>query len=120
MLRKIFASWAINTVSFFIVSRILRGFKFNSFWSIVLAGILLGIVNATVKPVLIVVSLPFTILSLGLFLFVINALILEIVAACDLGFKISSFWDAIVGSILLSLFSMIITQILFPNREHFA
>ncbi len=117
MVARILTSWAVNIISFFIVSRLLHGFKFSNFWSIVAAGILLGIVNATFKPVLIIVSLPVNILSLGLFLFVINGIIIEIVAVLDSGFTISSFWDAVVGSLLLSFFSMIITTILFPRNR---
>ncbi len=114
---RVLSSWAINIVSFFIVSRILHGFRFDNLWSLILAGVLLGICNAIVKPLLIVVSLPIDIITLGIFLFVINGIVLEIVAAFDFGFKISSFWDAMIGAILLSVISSIISWILFPPRR---
>ncbi len=114
---RVLSSWTINIVSFFIVSRILHGFKFDSLWSLILAGILLGICNAIIKPVLILVSLPIDVITLGIFLFVVNGLVLEIVAAFDFGFRISSFWDAILGAILLSVISSVISWILFPPRR---
>ncbi len=114
---RVLGSWMVNFVSFFLVSRILPGFQFDILWSLVLAGILLGICNAIVKPVLIFVSLPIDIITLGIFLFVVNGLVLEIVAAFDFGFKISSFWDAMIGAILLSLISSFISWILFPPRR---
>ena len=117
MLIRILTSWMINAISFFMVSRILQGFKFSNFWSLILAGVLLGIVNATLKPIFVIVSLPISIFTFGLFLLIINGLMLEIVAVMDFGFKISSFWDAFWGAILLSLFNVLITKILFPNEE---
>ncbi len=114
---RVLASWMINIVSFFLVSRVLHGFRFDNLWSLVLAGVLLGICNAVIKPILIFVSLPFDIVTLGLFLFVINGLVIEIVAAFDFGFRISSFWDAIIGAILLSVFSSIISWVLFPSHR---
>ncbi len=116
MVARILTSWTINIISFFIVSRIIHGFKFSNFSSLVIAGILLGIMNATLKPFFIVVSLPITVLTLGIFLLIINGILLEIISALDFGFRIYSFWDAFWGAILLSIFSSIITKILFPHK----
>ncbi len=115
---RIIASLLINSISFYIVSRILHGFQFDSFWSLILAAILLGIANATIKPFLLFISLPIDIVTFGLFVVILNGIVLEFVAAFDFGFKISSFWDAMIGSVLLSLFSMVITALLFPKRRH--
>ena len=115
---RIIASLLINSISFYIVSRILHGFQFDNFWSLILAAILLGIANATIKPFLLFISLPIDIVTFGLFVVILNGIVLEFVAAFDFGFKISSFWDAMVGSVLLSLFSMVITALLFPKHRH--
>ncbi len=117
MLARILTSWMINMISFFIVSRLLHGFKFSNFWSLVAAGILLGIVNATFKPIFVIISLPIDILTLGLFLFIINGIVIEIVAMLDPGFMVSSFYDAIIGAVLLSIFSIIIDRLLLPHRR---
>jgi len=115
-MRKFFLSWSINIISFFIVSRLINGFHFQNFMSIFLTSIAFGIVNAMLKPLLIFLSLPFMLVTFGIFLFVINAALLEVVAFFVRGFSIDSFLTAIVGSLLLSLISFIISLIVFPKR----
>jgi len=115
-MRKFFLSWSINIISFFIVSRLINGFHFQNFMSIFLTSIAFGIVNAMLKPLLIFLSLPFMLVTFGIFLFVINAALLEVVAFFVRGFSIDSFLTAIVGSFLLSLISFIISLIVFPKR----
>jgi putative membrane protein len=115
-MRKFFLSWSVNIISFFIVSRLIHGFHFQNFMSIFLTSIAFGIVNATLKPLLIFLSLPFMLVTFGIFLFVINAALLEVVAFFVRGFSIDSFLTAIVGSLLLSLISFIISLIVFPKR----
>jgi len=115
-MRKFFLSWSINIISFFIVSRLINGFHFQNFMSIFLTSIAFGIVNAMLKPLLIFLSLPFMLVTFGIFLFVINAALLEVVAFFVRGFPIDSFLTAPVGSSLLSLISFIISLIVFPKR----
>jgi len=115
-MRKFFLSWSINIISFFIVSRLINGFHFQNFMSIFLTSIAFGMVNAMLKPLLIFLSLPFMLVTFGIFLFVINAALLEVVAFFVRGFSIDSFLTAIVGSLLLSLISFIISLIVFPKR----
>jgi putative membrane protein len=115
-MRKFFLSWSINIISFFIVSRLINGFHFQNFMSIFLTSIAFGIVNAMLKPLLIFLSLPFMLVTFGIFLFVINAALLEVVAFFVRGFSIDSFLTAIVGSLLLSLISFIISLVVFPKR----
>jgi putative membrane protein len=115
-MRKFFLSWGVNILSFVIVSRLIRGFQFQNFWSIFFTSIVFGIVNAMIKPLLILFSFPFMLFTFGIFLFVINAVLLEIVAFFVHGFSIDSFLTAILGSILLSLISFIISSIVFPRR----
>jgi putative membrane protein len=92
------------------------GFKFTGTLSIVIAALILGVVNTIIKPIFILISIPITILTLGLFIFVVNGFVLEIVAAISPGFSISSFGSAILGAFLLSVFSTILTWLLFPKR----
>jgi len=72
----------------------------------------LGIVNTIIKPILVLLTLPLTILTLGLFLLVINGLMLWLVSALVRGFHVSGFWGAVFGSILISLVSWILSRIL--------
>lgn len=90
-----------------VASAIVPGMHIYGFWSVLVAAFLLGLVNAIVRPVLILLTLPFTIVTLGLFLLVINAAILGLVAGLMDGFVISGFWAAFFGSIIVSLVSFV-------------
>ena len=84
--------WAITALSLWVASYIFRGIKFESTGALVIAALLLGFANAIVKPMLIVLTLPLTLLTFGLFLLVINALVLLLVAWLVRGFSVSGFW----------------------------
>jgi len=77
-----------------------------------IAALLLGIVNTLIRPLLILITLPITLLTLGLFLLVINGLMLWLVAALVKGFHVSGFWGAVIGSILISFVSWVLSRIL--------
>ena len=104
--------WAITAVSLWVASHVFRGLKFNSTASLVVSALLLGFANAVVKPLLIVLTLPLTLLTFGLFLLVVNALVLLLVSALVRGFKISGFWTAFFASIFISLLSLAIGALL--------
>lgn len=91
-----------------IVANIVSGVQVSGFGSALIGALVLGLVNAIVKPVMIVLTLPLTILTFGLFLFVLNALMLWLVSAVVPGFQIRGFWAALVGSLLLTLLNIII------------
>lgn len=115
-MRRFFLSWVVNIISFYIVSRLVKGFHFQTFMSIFLTSIALGVVNAIIRPILIFLSLPFMLFTFGIFLFIINGIMLEIVAYLVPGFSIDSFFTAIIGSLILSLISFLISLIVFPKR----
>lgn len=98
--------WAITGLSLWVASHIFSGLKFDSTSSLVVSALLLGFANAIVKPLLIVLTLPLTLLTFGLFLLVINALVLLLVAWLVRGFKVSGFWTAFFASIFISLLSI--------------
>lgn len=89
-------------------SRIFKGIRFADTLSIVVAALLLGFANAVVKPLLIVLTLPLTFVTFGLFLLVINALMILLVSSLVKGFKVSGFWTAMFASIFVSLLSIFI------------
>ena len=93
----------VVALGLWLASELVAGIEVHGGWTLVGAAILLGFVNAVVRPVLVVLTLPFTILTLGLFLLVINAAMLGLVAAMFDGFRIASFWSAILGSIIISI-----------------
>ena len=84
----------------------------DSVWSALGAAFLLGIVNAVIRPIFILLTLPLTLVTLGLFLLVINALMLWLVAGLVGGFYVSGFWGAFFGSILISLVSWILSRVI--------
>ncbi|MDQ0033381.1 putative membrane protein [Variovorax boronicumulans] len=100
--------WAITAVSLWVASLLFRGLKFDGTGALVISALLLGLANAVVKPLLIVLTLPLTLVTFGLFLLVINALMILLVAALVKGFKVSGFWTALFASIFISLLSIAI------------
>jgi putative membrane protein len=105
----------LHTVLYFVVmalamlgiSKLLPGFQVNGFWPAVLASIILALVNTIVRPILFVLTLPFTIVTLGLFLFVLNAFCLWLTSLMTPGFKVSGFGTTLLASLLLTVVSMI-------------
>ncbi len=106
----------INSLSFYIVSRLVPGLHFNGTCSIIFAVIILGVINTIVRPILLIVSVPLTIFTFGLFIFVINGFMLEIASYLVKGFSISSFGSAILGAFLLSVVSTVLNWLLYPKR----
>ena len=94
-----------------IVARLVGGVYVTGFGAALFGALVLGIVNAIVRPVMILLTLPITILTLGLFLFVINALMLWLVSALVPGIRISGFGAALLGSLLLTLLNLLIDRV---------
>jgi putative membrane protein len=95
------------------LSYILSGVRIDSFWAAIILAVVLAILNAIVKPLLIFFTLPLTIVTLGLFLFVINALMILLADNLVAGFDVDGFWWALLFSLLLS----IVTSVLFKEEK---
>ncbi|MBE3577069.1 MAG: phage holin family protein [Limnochordales bacterium] len=104
--------WLLNGIGLLITVRLVGGLHVDSIWTGLLAGAVLGIVNAVIRPVLVFLSFPFTLITLGLFTLVINGLMLWLTAALVPGFRIVSFGAAIVGALVLSLVSWVLSWFL--------
>lgn len=100
--------WAITAVSLWVASKIFKGLKFEGVGSLVISSLLLGFVNAVVRPLLVFFTLPLTLVTFGLFLLVINALMMLLVAWLVKGFRVSGFWTAFFASIFVSVLSLVI------------
>jgi len=112
MLIRWLLSVVLNAVALIIVAELFESFHLEGFGTAVLASIILGILNVIVKPILIILTLPITIFSLGLFLFVINAITLMITQAImDSSFVIEGFGTAIIASIIISLLNLILNRL---------
>jgi putative membrane protein len=102
---RLLAVWLINAVALIAVSYLLPSIHVTSFGAALIAALVLGLVNAVIRPILVLLTLPVTILTLGLFIFVINGLLFLGVANLLEGFQVAGFWPAILGAIVYSLIS---------------
>ncbi len=107
----------IVAIGLWVASKLVPGVQITDGWSLLWAALLLGIVNAVVRPVVILLTLPLTILTLGLFLLVINAAMLSLVAWALAGMTVAGFWSAVFGSIVVSITGWIASA-LISDRGH--
>lgn len=104
--------WLISAFSIMITAYLVDGIHVSGFLSAFFAAAILGILNAFFRPILFILTLPINILSLGLFTFVINALLLLMVSGVISGFAVDGFWAALFGSLLISLVSWLLTSLI--------
>lgn len=109
-MRGIFVRWLILTFAIIATSYLIDGIQVSGFLSAFFAAAILGILNAFFRPILLILTLPVNILSLGLFTFVINAIVLMMVSGVISGFNVDGFWSAVFGSLLISLVSWLLTS----------
>jgi len=112
-----FLTWVISAISLGITAYIVPGFTISSWQAAAVGVVVMALVNAIVKPIITIFTLPLTILTLGLFLLVVNAISISLVAYFTPGFSISSFWAALFGSIVLSLVSSFFNQFLGQSNN---
>ncbi|KAB0607863.1 MULTISPECIES: phage holin family protein [Castellaniella] len=104
--------WILNAVALLVVAYILPGITVASFGSALIAALVLGLLNAVVKPLLILLTLPLTIVTLGLFLLVLNALVFWFAGSILKGFQVDGFWWAVIGAIVYSIVSTALAGLL--------
>jgi putative membrane protein len=108
--------WLVNTASLIAVAYLMPSISVASFWTALIAALVLGLVNAVIRPILVILTLPATILTLGLFIFVINGLLFWFVGSFIEGFHVAGFWSAIIGAILYSIISWALSALLLPKK----
>jgi putative membrane protein len=108
---QFFLTWLVTAVSLLVTAYIVPGLEIKGFTAAAIGAIVLGLVNAIVKPLLVLFTLPLTILTLGLFLLVVNAIAFGLVGYFTPGFEVQGFFPALIGSIVLSLISGFLHQI---------
>ena len=114
---RLLVNWLLSTLALLIVSRLVRGFEVDGFTTALVAALVIGLINATVGWFLKIVTFPLTILTLGIFWIVVNALMLELASWFVSGFHIRTFWAAFIGAIVLSLVNMLLRWMFLPKRE---
>ncbi len=104
-------TWIITALSLLITAYLVPGITIDGFQVAAIATLVMGLINAIVRPILLLFTLPLTILTLGLFLLVVNAISFSLVSYFTPGFTVNSFWDALFGSIILSIVSSFLNKI---------
>jgi putative membrane protein len=116
---KLLTKWLLSAAALLLVAYLYEGVQVSSFTSALIAAFVIGLLNAVVRPVLVLLTLPVTVVTLGLFLFVINALMFWAAASLLGGFEVRGFVAALIGSLIYSLIGMVIESALerlFPKH----
>jgi len=101
--------WGITTVAVMVASSLIHGIRYDNAAALIGAALLLGILNAFVRPVLLILSAPIILLTLGFFILVVNGIMLLLVPSIVIGFHVDSFWSAFWGAIVISIVSWILS-----------
>jgi putative membrane protein len=109
---KILLLWLLNALALFAVAGLIEGVHIEGFGAAMLAVVILGLVNALIRPLLVLLTLPVTVLTLGLFIFVINGLLFWFVGSVLKSFVVTDFWSGLLGAILYSIFSWALASLL--------
>lgn len=114
-MRGLFIRWLVLTAAIMFASYMIDGIEVDGFFSAFSAAAILGILNAFFRPILLILTLPINILSLGLFTFIINAMLLQMASGVISGFEVYGFWSAVFGSLVISLVSWLLSS--FINSQ---
>ena len=114
---RLLISWIINALALFALPYIFESIRVDSFYTALITALVLGLVNALIRPVLILLTLPINILMLGLFTFVINGLLFWFVASFVKGFFVAGFWPAVWGAIVYSIISWALSALILGGGK---
>ena len=101
--------WAVTTIAVMVASSVIRGIRYDTVAALIGASLLLGILNAFVRPFLLILSVPLILVTLGFFILILNALLLLVVPSIVVGFHVDGFWNAFWGAIVISIVSWILS-----------
>jgi putative membrane protein len=116
MMRGVFSKWLLLTLAILVTAHLMEGIQVNGFFSALCTAAVIGILNTLLRPLLIVLTLPINILTLGLFTFVINALLLQTASVFVSGFYVAGFGAALFGSLIISLVNGLLTAFFDARR----
>jgi len=117
MARNLLIVWLINALALLALPYLVPSVHVESFYTALVAALLLGLVNTLIRPLLVLLTLPATVLTLGLFVFVINGLLFWFVASFVKGFSVDGFWSAVLGAIVYGLVSWAASALVFGDRR---
>jgi putative membrane protein len=114
---RILLVWLLNALALIAVAYIMPSIAITTFWSALVAALVLGLVNAVVRPVLILLTLPVTVVTLGLFILVLNGLLFWLVGSFVEGFVVQGFWAGFFGAILFSIVSWLLSALVLKGGK---
>ena len=114
---RLLVVWLINALALMAVAYLMPSIQVSSFGAALVAALVLGLVNAVVRPVLVLLTLPVTILTLGLFIFVLNGLLFWMVGSWLQGFEVAGFWPAVFGALVFSLISWALSALVLSQTK---
>jgi putative membrane protein len=114
---RLLLNWVLSAVAVWIVAQVVPGVHVNGVTAALIAALAIGFINATIGAVLKILTFPLTLVTLGLFWFVINALMLELASAVVPGFQVRGFFAAFVGAMVLSLVNLVLKGIVMPAKD---
>jgi putative membrane protein len=117
MVMRLLLVWLINAVALIALTSLMSSIQVDSFVTALIAALVLGLINTFIRPLLVLLTLPATVLTLGLFIFVINGLLFWFVGSFVQGFHVAGFWSAILGAILYSIISWALSALLLPETK---
>ncbi|HCN87799.1 MAG TPA: hypothetical protein DIT28_01255 [Oxalobacteraceae bacterium] len=112
---RLLLTWLINAAALFAVPYLLQSVRVESFAAALVAVLILGLINTLIRPILVLLTLPVTVLTLGLFIFVINGLLFWAVGNFVKGFYVAGFWSAVGGALLYSIISWALSSLLLEK-----
>lgn len=113
---RVLLVWLVNTAALIAVAYLMPSIRVESFVSALVAALVLGLVNAVIRPLLVLLTLPVTILTLGLFILVINGLLFWFVGSFIQGFVVEGFWAGFFGAIVFSLISWLLSSVVLRTE----
>jgi putative membrane protein len=113
MLLHIIVSWFLSALALWMVAQMVPGIELRGFGDALIATLVIAVVNATIGPVLRLFSFPLVLLTLGLFLLVVNAILLKLASFFTPGFKVRGFLSAVIGSVVLTILTWILRRLVF-------
>jgi putative membrane protein len=113
---RLVITWLINALALIALPYIFRSINVDSFTTALIVAVVLGFINTLIRPVLVILTLPVTLLTLGLFIFVINGLLFWAVGSFMPGFHVDGFWAGVFGAIVYSIISWALSSVLMPKK----
>lgn len=112
---RLLITWIINAAALFAVPYLMQSIQVDNIWTALIAALVLGLVNTLIRPILVLLTLPVTVITLGLFILVINGLMFWAVANLVGGFQVAGFWSAVGGALLYSIISWALSALLLKK-----